>query len=233
MPENYTTKPVYDKSGTGTGDERIATEDTAARTGYAASGADIPGGESNVRSTPALSGGQSYIDSATSTVSGQLDKILSQDSALMSRARNMSKAQSAATGLMGSSMAQGAAMGAMVDRALPIAQQDAATFAKSDLMDKQQQQSFETLDKQFNINKDITRINQQFEELMQNQKFSQDQKIVMMNSAQSLFGEMLSSFTSAKTAADYTSAEYENDMDNFNNAMGSLFAIWDTNLAWG
>jgi hypothetical protein len=72
----------------------------------------------------------SQIDRPTETVAGQIDSILAKDSPLMQRARTLATQQMAQRGLVNSSMAQGAGVAAMVDRATPIAQQDADTFSK-------------------------------------------------------------------------------------------------------
>lgn len=68
------------------------------------------------------------VDPATQTVAGQVDSILAGDSPLMQRARTMATQQMAQRGLVNSSMAVGAGQAAMIDRALPIAQQDANTY---------------------------------------------------------------------------------------------------------
>ena len=75
-----------------------------------------------------------YVDPLTSqvtsdqTVSGQLDSLLSQDSPLMQRAKYQGIATANSRGLLNSSLAAGAAQAAMIDAALPIAQQDAQTY---------------------------------------------------------------------------------------------------------
>lgn len=71
------------------------------------------------------------FDKDTMTVSGQLDNILKEDSALMKRTRNMSDVITNIGGLGGSSMQGRASMGAMVDKATPIATSD-ATFYNND-----------------------------------------------------------------------------------------------------
>ncbi|MBR9770050.1 MAG: hypothetical protein GYB54_02845 [Gammaproteobacteria bacterium] len=62
---------------------------------------------------------------ASDTVQGQLDGILSSNSPLMKRAETFGKQQANKRGLLNSSMAASASQGAMIDAALPIAQQDA------------------------------------------------------------------------------------------------------------
>lgn len=57
----------------------------------------------------------------------QMSQITGKDSPLMQRAREEGKRIANRRGLMNSSIAAGSSMGAMVDRAMPMAQQDAAT----------------------------------------------------------------------------------------------------------
>lgn len=71
---------------------------------------------------------QRTVDPATQTVQGQVDSILANDSPLMQRARTLATQQMAQRGLVNSSMAVGAGQAAMMDRALPIATQDAQTY---------------------------------------------------------------------------------------------------------
>jgi hypothetical protein len=68
------------------------------------------------------------VNQATDTVQGQVNSILSKDSPLMQRARTMATQQMAQRGLVNSSMAVGAGTAAMIDRATPIAAQDANTY---------------------------------------------------------------------------------------------------------
>lgn len=69
------------------------------------------------------------VNAPTETVQGQVNSILSKDSPLMQRARTLATQGMAQRGLVNSSMAQGAGVAAMTDRALPMAQQDAQTYA--------------------------------------------------------------------------------------------------------
>jgi len=60
----------------------------------------------------------------------QMADITAQDSPLMARARQQGLQTAARRGLLGSTIAAQQAMGAMVDRAMPLAQQDAATAVR-------------------------------------------------------------------------------------------------------
>lgn len=80
--------------------------------------------------------GSSYLTPEQS-VAGQLDKLLAEDSQYIQRARNQSAELSQSRGMLSSSMAAGAAQGAAIDRALPIAAQDADTQSKLALAQQQ------------------------------------------------------------------------------------------------
>jgi hypothetical protein len=69
------------------------------------------------------------VNAPTETAAGQIDSILAKDSPLMQRARTLATQQMAQRGLVNSSMAAGAGTAAMIDRATPLAQQDAQTYS--------------------------------------------------------------------------------------------------------
>ena len=100
------------------------------------------------------------VSAPTETVSGQVDSILAKDSPLMQRARTMATQQMNQRGLVNSSMAQGAGVAAMIDRATPIAQQDAQTFSNRSL-----------------ANMEATNQQNQFNVGQTNQLFQQGQEI--------------------------------------------------------
>ncbi len=84
------------------------------------------------------------VNPETDTVQGQLKKILDEDdSPLMRRARAMALAQMAGRGLLNSSLAATAGYAAMIDKALPIAQQDAQTYFNQGLKNQDYQNQAE------------------------------------------------------------------------------------------
>ena len=82
---------------------------------------------------------QDWSVTGQQTVSGQMDNLLKSDSPYMKQARTSGLQQATSRGLLNSSMAAGAAQGAAIGRALPIATQDAATFANSAQFNAQSQ----------------------------------------------------------------------------------------------
>ena len=80
-----------------------------------------------------------YDPGTTGTVAGQMEGILAKESPYLQAARERGEQYAHSRGLLSSSMAAGAAEKAAIEAALPIAQQDAATYSKAGL----QQQAFE------------------------------------------------------------------------------------------
>ena len=69
-----------------------------------------------------------YTIDKKQTVAGQMDNLLKSDSPYMQQAATAGKQMAGSRGLLNSSMAAGAAQGASIERALPIAQADANTY---------------------------------------------------------------------------------------------------------
>jgi hypothetical protein len=78
-----------------------------------------------------------------STVSNQLSTLLSKGSPVMTLAESKAKEQAQRSGLLSSSLAVGAGQRAVIESALPIAQQDARTFAESGLLAQRGQQDIQ------------------------------------------------------------------------------------------
>ena len=79
-----------------------------------------------------------YDPRSESLVQNQLTGLLDPNSPLMKRAVSQSQELAASRGLQSSSIAAGAGTGAMIDRALPIAQQDAQTYGNAQQLGWQQ-----------------------------------------------------------------------------------------------
>ena len=105
------------------------------------SGGGIIGGTIQKMDTPVQP--QSYtaqereVNRPTETAAGQVESMLAKDSPLMQRARTLAMQNMNQRGLVNSSMAQGAGVAAMIDRATPIAQQDAQIYSNRALANQQ------------------------------------------------------------------------------------------------
>ena len=76
------------------------------------------------------------------TAAGLLDQILSKDSPLMQRAATQGRQAANSRGLLNSSMAAGAAQGAMIDRASPLAMQDSRSYLNNAKFNASQENTF-------------------------------------------------------------------------------------------
>lgn len=86
---------------------------------------------------PQVSQGLDYVDADKSTVKGQLSSLLSQDSPYVKQAEIAGERQAASRGMLNTSMAAGASRAEAYKAALPIAQQDAETYARAQGMEQQ------------------------------------------------------------------------------------------------
>lgn len=83
----------------------------------------------DITSTAGITPGLNYVDKDKSTVQGQLSSLLSKDSPYLKQAALMGSKEAARRGLDVSSIGVGAATNAAIQAGLPIAQQDATTYA--------------------------------------------------------------------------------------------------------
>lgn len=84
----------------------------------------------------------SVVDPATETVQGQLKGLFDEGNPLMVQAKNRAEATAAGRGLQNSSLAAGAGELAMFNAAMPIAQQDAATYSQRAMANAQTANEF-------------------------------------------------------------------------------------------
>lgn len=84
-----------------------------------------------------VASGMNFVDPDKSTVSGQLSSLLSQDSPYLQEARYSGQKEAAAKGMLNSSIAAGASQREAIKAALPIAQQDAQTYAQAQNLEQQ------------------------------------------------------------------------------------------------
>jgi len=179
---------------------------------------------------------EQYIDPAIGTVAGQLDILLAKGGPLMKRAGQLAETRSQALGgSMAGSAAQYASTAAMIDRMTPIAQQDAATYANLGIMsksfdqslgamDKQQQQVFQSMDKEFGMTQTVNAQMNYWTQQLQQGDYDQATKITLMAGYQSLSEQYIASLAAAGSSAQFSQAEadaltkfYNDNMTNFFN----------------
>ena len=86
-----------------------------------------------------------YVDEAKSTVAGQLTSLLDQNSAYVNQARQQATEQASGRGLLNSTIAANQGQRAAIQSALPIAQQDAQTWANAQSAQQQAEYGQETI----------------------------------------------------------------------------------------
>lgn len=100
-----------------------------------------------------------WVVDGNQTVASQLEKILKTDSPLMQLARTRAQQDAESRGLRNSTMAATAGEAAMIDRAMPIAQQDAQTFGNAGQFNADSRNTFTLADNQFNRDKSMAGFN--------------------------------------------------------------------------
>lgn len=139
--------------------------------------------------------GSSYI-TPEGTVAGQLESLLSKDSALMKRSTALGKQMAGSLGLQSSTAGIGMVAGALYDRALQIATPDAATYAQAQL---NQQKA------DLNINQ--TLVEGRVSSSLQSQKANLDAQTIKMKA---VFDTVLAGADAAsKESLNKWMAEYE------------------------
>lgn len=127
-----------------------------------------------------------YDPRSESLVQNQLTGLLDPNSALMKRAVSQSQELAASRGLQSSSIAAGAGTGAMIDRALPIAQQDAQTYGNAQQLGWQQgfQADQNNLARQHDAA--MTQEQQRFQAAMQDLQYKQQMGVLDYQGQQQL-----------------------------------------------
>lgn len=109
--------------------EQLANVDQSAAPDYAGYDAN------QLKEESALGKGSDYI-TPEATVANQMEQLLNSESQYMKTAERRAREQAAQLGLLGSSMAVGASQRAAIESAMPIAQQDAQTYAQAALAEQ-------------------------------------------------------------------------------------------------
>ncbi len=110
------------------------------------------------------------------TVRSQLQQIIADDSPLMQQARARAQQTANSRGLLNSSMAMTAADSAMYDAAMPIAQQDASTYARSGEFNANTANTFSRDNNAFVRDAYMADFNVQANEWAAQQQFDRDYK---------------------------------------------------------
>lgn len=161
--------------------------DTTGKINYAAPPAPVvpagvsPGqGTTASTYTPAKADPAQYtLNPATDTTGGQLSKIIDQNSPLMQQAATAGRQGANARGLLNSSIAVGAAQGAVLNAATPIAQQNAAASLQTGLTNTSNRQNTNLTNA--NATNTAHQFNAQAQNAIQKLKIGQSNQIALQN----------------------------------------------------
>jgi len=115
-----------------------------------------------------IASGSSFIDPDKSTVTGQLQSLLSSDSPYLAENRRQATEQAGSRGLLNTSIAAGAGQRAAIQSALPIAQQDAETYAKFGMQEQAAKNQMETIQGEAVVSGEIVKQQKALEQQNQN-----------------------------------------------------------------
>lgn len=112
-----------------------------------------------------------------SLVSNQLNGLLSADNPYMQQATTRGNQEAQRRGLLSSSLAAGAVEGARINAALPIAQQDAQTYANADLQDSAYTQQGNLANQAFGQQQSLNQQNFGYNTQLADQSFGHNQQL--------------------------------------------------------
>lgn len=117
---------------------------------------------------PLVGGAQAWQPTTDMTVAGQVKNIIADNSPLMQQAETKAKQEMAPRGLMNSSLAIGAGQQAVLNAALPIAQQDAQTFTTAARENTSAKNTFQTQENTFKQQNNLANLDNQMKAALTN-----------------------------------------------------------------
>ncbi|KRC36244.1 hypothetical protein [Acidovorax sp. Root219] len=176
-----------------------------------------------------LQGMTKWEVSPNETVRSQLQQIIADDSPLMQQARARAMQQSNTRGLLNSSMAATAGESALYDAAMPIAQQDASTYARAGEFNAGQANTFSRDNNQFVRDAYMADFNVQANEWAAQQQWDRDYKT--LDRQQQLQLERDAIQNGYQTARDKFAAENQMSIAQLNAASQAANFQPDTSMA--
>lgn len=162
------------------------------------------------------------------TVRSQLQQIIADDSPLMQQARTRALQTANSRGLLNSSMAMTAADSAMYDAAMPIATQDASTFARSGEFNANTKNTFSRDNNQFVRDAYMADFNVQANDWAAQQQFEREYK--MLDRQQQLTLERDAIQNGYASARDQFAAQQQTIRDDKESALRLRLAQMDSSV---
>ena len=175
-----------------------------------------------------LQGANSWGVQPNETVRSQLQQIIADDSPLMQQARTRALQTANSRGLLNSSMARTAADSAMYDAAMPIATQDASTYARAGEFNANTKNTFSRDNNQFVRDAYMADFNVQANDWAAQQQFEREYK--MLDRQQQLTLERDAIQNGYTSARDQFAAQQQTIRDDKEAALRLQLGQQDTSL---
>lgn len=175
-----------------------------------------------------LQGANSWGVQPNETVRSQLQQIIADDSPLMQQARTRALQTANSRGLLNSSMAMTAADSAMYDEAMPIATQDASTYARAGEFNSNTKNTFSRDNNQFVRDAYMADFNVQANDWAAQQQFEREYK--MLDRQQQLTLERDAIQNGYASARDQFAAQQQTIRDDKESALRLRLAQMDSSV---
>ena len=175
-----------------------------------------------------LQGANSWDVQPNETVRSQLQQIIADDSPLMQQARTRALQTANSRGLLNSSMAMTAADSAMYDAAMPIATQDASTYARAGEFNSNTKNTFSRDNNQFVRDAYMADFNVQANDWAAQQQFEREYK--MLDRQQQLTLERDAIQNGYASARDQFAAQQQTIRDDKESALRLQLAQMDSSV---
>jgi len=175
-----------------------------------------------------LQGANSWDVQPNETVRSQLQQIIADDSPLMQQARTRALQTANSRGLLNSSMAMTAADSAMYDAAMPIATQDASTYARAGEFNANTKNTFSRDNNQFVRDAYMADFNVQANDWAAQQQFEREYK--MLDRQQQLTLERDAIQNGYASARDQFAAQQQTILDDKESALRLRLAQMDSSV---
>ena len=175
-----------------------------------------------------LQGANSWGVQPNETVRSQLQQIIADDSPLMQQARTRALQTANSRGLLNSSMARTAADSAMYDAAMPIATQDASTYARAGEFNANTKNTFSRDNNQFVRDAYMADFNVQANDWAAQQQFEREYK--MLDRQQQLTLERDAIQNGYTSARDQFAAQQQTIRDDKESALRLRLAQMDSSV---
>jgi len=170
------------------------------------------------------------VDAPTETVESRLNTLTAKGSKYTDLARKDTMREANTRGLINSTMAAGAGTEAAIRSALPIAQQDAKTFTDTRMANQAAENTFLKNRQSANLNMEVagmdSKLKTQFEKTMQDERFSDEAKIQIVTTINSIMTDTQDQIT-AVGLSDRSAVQQSEAIDQIRRSRDAQIAVYE------